>query len=341
METPQRKLCAQPKPFVQRFDPGVSATRMGYILSNNKKWVNGTLIKYMFIEGDDTQKNVVRKAFSEWKALGIGLSFQEVNDVQVAMVRIGFTFGLGSWSYVGRDALEIPKAERTMNFGWDLTDPYGHTTALHEIGHALAFNHEHQNGNSGIVWNVDAVYHEFSGNPNFWSNDQIEINILSKMPANSVTGSAWDPNSIMHYQFGPGLILSPVPYKNGIFPPGTISPVDIAGVRAFYPPMAPAIPSVEWKSAAPITAGPGGQSDFVFTAPSSKKFTFQTAGQLDTVMVISERVQDKDYYMAGDDDSGMERNAKITVPLVEGRLYVVNVRVMYAEDAQSGSLIVS
>ena len=70
-----------------------------------------------------------------------------------AEIRIGFQPG-SSWSYVGRDAIDLVSDfnERTMNFGWDLTTSYGCDTALHEIGHALGFPHEHQNPNAGIIW---------------------------------------------------------------------------------------------------------------------------------------------------------------------------------------------
>jgi hypothetical protein len=342
MENSKKRLCSQRKPLPQHFDSNVSSKRMGYIVSTNKKWINGTQLRFMFIDGDESQWRVVRHAFDMWKQLAIGLSFKEVTNIEESIVRIGFDFTDGSWSYVGRDVLTISKTQRTMNFGWDLTaDAYGLTTALHEIGHTLGFNHEHQNDKAGIVWNAPAVYAEFSGPPNHWTNAQIDSNILTKMPANTVQGSNWDPDSIMEYEFGPGLVVTPIAYENGIFPPGTLSPNDVTGVRRFYPPLAPAIPYVKWNTASPIKAGPGEQDDFVFVAPATKKFTFQTTGLLDAVMTISEKTKEKDHYMAGDDDSGTDRNAKVSLPLVEGREYVVSVRVMFAEDAQSGSLIVS
>lgn len=139
------KLCKQPKVPQRKFDSGVSSLRSNFILSNSTKWVNGTEIKYFFVEGANAQKNVVRSAFETWKNIGIGLSFREVNNESEAMVRIGFDHSDGSWSYVGREVLNVPKHKRTMNFGWDLTkDAYGVTTALHEIGHTIGFQHEHQ-----------------------------------------------------------------------------------------------------------------------------------------------------------------------------------------------------
>ncbi|MDB5226223.1 MAG: hypothetical protein JWN78_416 [Bacteroidota bacterium] len=342
-KTTKRKYCKQPAPVPRSFDPGITQQRKSFILGSHWKWVNGTEIKYMFIEGPEPQKNVVRRAFKIWKDVGIGISFKEVSTVGESMVRIGFDFTDGSWSYVGRDILTIPKTDRTMNFGWDLTaDSYGMTTAIHEIGHTIGFQHEHQSPFSGIVWDTKAVYKEFSGPPNSWPKKEIDTNIINKLPANQVKGSKWDPKSIMEYEFGPKLVLKPVKYKMGIFPPGILSANDIKGVKSFYPVIAQkSIQKVQPKKSTVIKAGTGGQSDFVFIAPSTNKFTFETTGKLDTVMVISEKGKTENFYLGGDDDSGLKKNAKLTLPLVKGRQYLINVRVTYAPASQSGSVIVS
>ncbi len=338
----QRKLCSQPRLILQTFDKNISSSRMRFIMSSNKKWVNGTELTYMFIEGAKRQQDVVRQAFKKWKSLGIGISFTEVMTKAEAMIRIGFDHSDGSWSYVGRDVLTIPKKERTMNFGWDLTDAYGMTTALHEIGHTIGFQHEHQSPFTGIEWNTAAVYKEFSGEPNNWSKGEIDRNILDKISPNQVRGSNWDAKSIMQYEFGPGLIKKPLQFKNGIFPPGVLSKEDIKGIKQFYPVLAAtrAVTSLKVLQSEMIGALSGEQADFAFTAPLTKKYTFQTFGEMDTVMVVSEKDKKKKHYLSGDDDSGQEKNTKITLPLVKGRQYIINVRVMYAAEDSGAGIVV-
>jgi Astacin (Peptidase family M12A) len=336
------KYCNQPPVTKKEFAPNVNANRKSFILSSNLKWVNGTDLAYSFLAGANSQRAVVRKAFNHWKNLGIGLSFTEVPTANESLIRIAFDRSDGSWSYVGRDNLTIPQTEATMNFGWDLTNSYGWSTALHEIGHAIGFQHEHQSPFSGIVWNEPAVYREFSGPPNKWSKKEIDSNIIEKMPANQVKGSNWDAKSIMQYEFDKGLILQPVQYQNGIYPPGILSPDDIRGVRQFYPPVkSSAMVKLQVGKSVPIAALSGGQSDFVFKAPFTKKYTFQTVGELDTVMVVSEKAGKQKHYMGGDDDSGFDKNAKVVLPLVKNREYIVNVRVMFAASANSSFIIVS
>ena len=94
------------------------------ILSNSAKWANMTVLKYCFFtnanwRGSAAEVSIVRSAFNAWKAIGIGLEFQEMTDPEEAEIRIGFLRGDGAWSYVGREILTIPSADRTMNFGWE------------------------------------------------------------------------------------------------------------------------------------------------------------------------------------------------------------------------------
>ena len=219
------RFCALPEVPERVFGPEVSMHRARLIRYLNRKWVNGTTLRYYFFTngpwaGPAGELDLVRDGFGVWEDVGIGLKFEEVTNIDDAEVRIGFLPGDGAWSYVGRDIIDIPgQQERTMNFGWPIaTDTRGVDVAVHEIGHTLAFPHEHQNPFSGIVWDEQAVYAYFGGPPNNWPPAQTLHNVLRKLPAAAVEGSAWDPDSIMHYGFPAGLILQPPEHRGGITP---------------------------------------------------------------------------------------------------------------------------
>ncbi|MCU1574486.1 MAG: hypothetical protein JWO93_2568 [Micrococcaceae bacterium] len=302
--------------------------RLIRLLAN--KWVNGTVLHYWFLDGPEAQRQAVRDAFKEWKALPLGLQFVEVTDRSESEVRIGFDQADGSWSYIGRDVLGIPATDQTMNFGWDLTDDYGHSTALHEIGHTLGLPHEHQNPFAGIVWNEEQVYTYFTGSPNFWSRDQTKHNVLDKIAAADVEGSTWDPDSVMEYWFPAGLIQQPAQYQGGLQPAGGLSTEDKTWARKFYPAQDSTLPILTPFESVSLSLTPGQQADYSLEPTESRTYQLSTFGTADTVLVLFEKVGDELRFVAGDDDSGTDRNATLSTKLFAGRHYVARLRLYWA-----------
>lgn len=328
--------CDLPKVEERSFGPEVSDARAGLIRYVDRKWVNGTNLRYYLFDsglfgGDAYNMDKVREGFRIWEDVGIGLTFEEVDDISEAEIRIGFRRGDGSWSYVGRDVIDIPgQFERTMNIGWDLRrDPRGVDTAVHEIGHTLGFPHEHQNPFSGIVWDEEAVYSYFGGSPNFWSRQQTFHNVLRKLSAQDVEGSHWDPDSVMHYGFGPGLIEEPAEYRTGLRPELGLSETDIAEVRKFYPAVEAdkAVQLEPFHSQVPRIC-PADQVNYLLAPPATRDYSMRCFGRADMLMVLFRMTDDGPRYMAGSDDAGTAENAQIDARLEQGEEYVLRVRMM-------------
>jgi hypothetical protein len=227
-----------------------------------------------------------------------------------------------------------------MNYGWDLTTEWGRATALHEIGHAIGMPHEHQNPLSGIVWNEPAVYANFAKPPNKWDQQKTFNNILRKIPVAEVEGSTWDPASIMHYPFGPGLIAAPTPYNvQGIGRNVALSAKDSEWALRFYPPLdAPSAIGV--MQLEPLPHETGGQRDFIFEPDATREYTIQTLGASDCKIVVFEERDAEPRHLVAEDDSGEAANTQIKVKLVSGRTYFIRVRVHYVSGPSGARLIV-
>jgi hypothetical protein len=148
--------------------------------------------------------DVIKKVVNERIIPISKLNFIFLTDPNaVGNVRIGFDKNSGAWSLVGKDCLDEPVQNATMNFGWlDVA------TIIHEFGHLLGLVHEHQNvyGNS-IQWNKSAVY-AWAEKTQGWDEQTTETNILNKYTTTEINGSNFDPYSIMLYFFPANLTLN-------------------------------------------------------------------------------------------------------------------------------------
>lgn len=352
--------CSVPEVPERVFGANVDHERAALINMIGDKWVSGTVLRYYFFDKNsdgkrvyfadgtsewitwtaaEKQRAVVRKGFNVWKSVGIGVEFKEVKSRDDADIRIGFMRGDGAWSYLGRQIRNKGANERTMNFGWDLTRSGEVDTAVHEIGHTLGFPHEHQNPNAGIVWDEEAVYNALAQPPNEWSRQKTHYNIIRKIQAGMVQGTSWDPNSIMHYPFGSGLIKKPEKYRIGLYPAAGLSQRDKTWVCTLYPPVEPKKdPVLKPFESVELAISEGEQKNFVIKPSYTRYYNIRTFGTSDVVMVLFEDDGSELQYLTADDDSGEDYNASLSVKLFKGRRYILRIRLYYSE--RSGETVV-
>ena len=175
----------------------------------------------------------------------------------------------------------------------------------------------------------------FKGPPNFWQESQIEWNILRKIPLAEIKGTTWDPDSVMEYQFEAGLIEAPPKYQAG--PRAQGRPVVCRqglGGRVL-----------------PGRQGAGGQrrsrsgcrscsssrparpATSTSRRTRTRTYNIGTFGTSDTVLVLFEVTPAGNVQIAGNDDSGTDLNARVSMRLQKGRHYQVGVRLYYADAA--------
>ncbi|MFK7828474.1 MAG: M12 family metallopeptidase [Congregibacter sp.] len=344
--------CSMPQMPERALPAEIDPMRASLIRLMSQKWTNGTQLHYYFFDrqsdgeevvlsdgtrhwvswiGDAAQRDAVRSAFDAWKSVGMGLEFIEVDKREDAEIRIGFMQGDGAWSYLGRHVLNIATNKRTMNFGWDISNDID--TAIHEIGHTLGFPHEHQNPLAGIDWNEEQVYQTLARPPNNWSRETTFHNILRKIPGDTVQGSSWDPDSIMHYPFKAEMISGPTPFNaQGITPAAGLSQRDVSWVQQFYPSLQPQNdPELTPFESIELHLSEGEQRNFVIEPESTRYYKIQTFGVSDTVMALFEDEGGDLRYVTADDDSGHATNASLRIRLFAGRRFILRIRLYWAD----------
>jgi hypothetical protein len=146
----------------------------------------------------------------------------------------------------------------------------------------------------------------------------------------------------MEYEFEPGLIDEPEQYDvNGLTPPGKLSNADKEWAIKWYPGSTPKPATLKPFEAVTVDLAAGEQADFVITPTSSRKYTIDTKGASDTLLVLFESIGDEPRFITGDDDSGEDRNASITWKLFQGRTYIVRLRLYYPGQTGKTSVVLS
>ena len=198
--------------------------------SKFKKDQNGNEIKWDPLEYElqntDFKKAIIKIVLERLSPI-VNIPFKFVTDDfdnNKTHIRISFNPEETCFSAIGTDCLKIDKELSTMNFGW-----FDVGSVLHEFGHALGLEHEHQSPNADINWNIDEVYKHYKKQGK--NINDINKHILNKKDNKNVNANKFDLESIMLYSYPKKLTND----MKGTKQNQRLSPVDVLHLAKLYP----------------------------------------------------------------------------------------------------------
>jgi hypothetical protein len=217
------------------------------VVQKTLRWP-GDLARVCFFDGAMEAREHVAQVAIRWTAsTSLKLDFGPPNNRRscdpknLSDIRVSFR-GSGYWSYVGTQAKDINPYKQTLNLeGIDKAsfDLDNDGTILHEFGHAIGFEHEHQSpvGGCDEQFNWSYLYTSLG-----WSKEEVDRNMRALSVSSSMDGllvTPFDGKSIMLYSLAAAAFKDPehascyIAERNN-----EISTVDHKAAATVYPALA-------------------------------------------------------------------------------------------------------
>jgi hypothetical protein len=233
------------------------------VVNRFKLWRTGTTLPACFLNGGDDLRGFFVSTARTWLDRG-GLaidfggtpSYRDCQGPTDRAVRIAFGYqqsdggwDTGNWSYVGTDT-NTAKPGPTINIGYaantsltQLDQRELRRLVLHEVGHAVALEHEHQSPLALCEFDWTKVLPYYRSRYG-WDEGKTRFNLGKLVPTPGLQATPFDSASIMNYAFPAWMFVQMAGQTCEIKENYEPSQTDLRSYSALYP----------GRSQAPVTA---------------------------------------------------------------------------------------
>jgi len=211
------------------------------VVQKELTWPDGH-ISVCFLDGGQQARDHIAEVAQRWTTstslqldFGPAGSRRSCGSGEPANVRVSFV-GSGYWSYVGIEARQINAKKQTLNLQGMNKATFSEEddgVILHEFGHAIGFEHEHQSPVSVCEKEFDWDYlYKAMG----WSKEKVDENMRQLQPSSKLLTTVFDPQSIMLYSLEKESFRDPSTAKCYIPKPNNVvSKLDHDAAAMVYP----------------------------------------------------------------------------------------------------------